>query len=96
MPLYEFECKKCGERFDTFLRVANMNDPQTCSCGSEDVQRLISVPHQPLGTVDSQFRKEAEDAKLQAKARKAKELKNSGQVPMEATIKQNDPRVSFL
>lgn len=32
MPLYEYECKDCGARFDRFNTVANRKDMR-CECG---------------------------------------------------------------
>ena len=43
MPIYEFECKKCGETFEILV---GFNEPlkQRClKCGSKDTRRLLSV-----------------------------------------------------
>ena len=40
MPLYEYDCLKCGQRFEVLVR-----GPQTIacpSCGNEGVERVIS------------------------------------------------------
>lgn len=40
MPLYEFRCKACGERFDELARTpAAVACPR---CGSEELERLYS------------------------------------------------------
>ena len=44
MPLYEYECGACGERFEL---IRKFSDPplETCSvCGKGPVQRLVSSP----------------------------------------------------
>ena len=43
MPIYEYECIDCGERFEKFIRNVEKPPEITCpSCESLDVQRLIS------------------------------------------------------
>ena len=44
MPIYEFECDACGERFEV---IQKFSDPQldTCTkCGKGPVRRLLSSP----------------------------------------------------
>jgi putative FmdB family regulatory protein len=43
MPIYEYECKACGERFDKLIRNVEKPPKIVCpSCEGLDVQRLIS------------------------------------------------------
>lgn len=46
MPIYEYECTACGERFDKLIRSMSQAPPEiVCpACQSLDVQRLISAP----------------------------------------------------
>jgi putative FmdB family regulatory protein len=46
MPIYEYQCQACGERFDKLIRSINQVSPEiVCPvCQSMDVQRLISAP----------------------------------------------------
>jgi putative FmdB family regulatory protein len=46
MPIYEYECAACGERFDKLIRSINQPLPEiNCpTCQSKEVQRLISAP----------------------------------------------------
>ncbi len=50
MPIYEFDCRKCGARFEELTRVgASAACP---NCGSDDVERRfspISEPRVPVG-----------------------------------------------
>ncbi len=42
MPLFEFECKKCGTRFEKLI-FASDKDKITCpKCGSEETKKLLS------------------------------------------------------
>ena len=44
MPVYEYQCKKCGETFDLFVRSAERSEEPKCpQCGSIDVQKAISL-----------------------------------------------------
>jgi len=46
MPLYEYECQSCGERFERlFLSISQVPDKIQCPvCHSADVRRLLSAP----------------------------------------------------
>ena len=42
MPIYEYECRGCGNRFDLLVRG---KETAACpSCASEDLERLLSLP----------------------------------------------------
>lgn len=44
MPIYEYQCKKCGA-VSEFLCGIGKQDLVSCKkCGSQDVERLISAP----------------------------------------------------
>ena len=44
MPMYEYQCEDCGERFDRRLAIADYEQPQSCpSCGAENAKRLVSL-----------------------------------------------------
>ena len=41
MPLYEYECKKCGKAFEELVK--NSSEKVSCpECGGKRVQRLMS------------------------------------------------------
>jgi putative FmdB family regulatory protein len=46
MPLYEFECRNCHERFEELVRSsADAEAPVVCPvCGKQDAVRVISAP----------------------------------------------------
>jgi putative FmdB family regulatory protein len=42
MPIFEYECKKCGHKTE-FLEKANSSKKHSCEkCGSSDMQKLFS------------------------------------------------------
>jgi putative FmdB family regulatory protein len=56
MPIFEYRCEECGQKFDAFFRRADEADKKqvTCSeCGSEKVRKLFSVIG--LGGSDKSF-----------------------------------------
>ena len=80
MPIYEFECSACSERFDR-LQKLNDPDPDACPrCGAAKVRRRVTAPSFRLagsGWYETDFKKgaekkrnlaeQAEPAKAQAK-----------------------------
>lgn len=44
MPLYEYQCESCGDRFELIQKFSDAA-PETCpKCGKGPVQRLLSSP----------------------------------------------------
>lgn len=44
MPIYEYLCKDCEERFDALRPIAKADAPIACvKCGGADTSRAISV-----------------------------------------------------
>ena len=44
MPVYEYVCDECGERFEVFVRSPTKKGVYTCPhCGSEEVHKAISL-----------------------------------------------------
>ncbi len=41
MPIYEFECEKCGERFEDLVAVG-VESVACPSCGARDSRRILS------------------------------------------------------
>ena len=42
MPLYDYECRKCGHEFELLIRQGQTAAPVCVSCGSEELERLIT------------------------------------------------------
>ena len=44
MPIYEYLCDECGEKFELFVRSTSQKGTLTCpNCGSEKVHKAISL-----------------------------------------------------
>ncbi|MEO7198762.1 MAG: zinc ribbon domain-containing protein [Dokdonella sp.] len=63
MPIYEFECSACNERFERLQKIADP-DPSVCpQCGKANVRRRISAPSFRLagsGWYETDFKKEGD------------------------------------
>lgn len=44
MPVYDFVCKNCGERFSVEKSFTDDNKEKCPSCHSKQVKKLISAP----------------------------------------------------
>src|ERR671919_1317136 len=44
MPLYEYECDACGQRFEVIQKFSDPPAEQCASCGQGPVRRLLSSP----------------------------------------------------
>lgn len=44
MPLYEYECEECGERFETLVSAGRKDETKACpGCGSRETARVPST-----------------------------------------------------
>lgn len=43
MPIYEYECGKCGAYFDRYAPMSECRDPKRCDCGGLG-KRVITAP----------------------------------------------------
>lgn len=44
MPLYEYECSACGERFEALVSAGEKDTTRPCpKCNSEDIERVPST-----------------------------------------------------
>ncbi len=54
MPVYDFRCQECGEVTELFLSVSSEDKKPICqSCGSHNMERMISAPSILRNPVDS-------------------------------------------
>jgi putative FmdB family regulatory protein len=50
MPLYEYRCSGCGQKFEQLRRMSDADSGLVCpQCQSEQVERLISAFARPAG-----------------------------------------------
>ena len=51
MPLYEYQCKKCGKKFEALVSLRNSDDPVKCPhCDSEKTDKLLSTFSASVGS----------------------------------------------
>ncbi len=44
MPIYEYECPACGERFSRLRPMREVDEPSRCpKCGNEEARRVLSL-----------------------------------------------------
>ena len=43
MPIYEFQCEKCGQPFEELVFGSAVDDVVCPDCGSQDVHKMIST-----------------------------------------------------
>jgi putative FmdB family regulatory protein len=63
MPIYEFECLTCGDRFDRLQKLSDP-DPDSCPhCGATGVRRRLTAPSFRLagsGWYETDFKKDGD------------------------------------
>jgi putative FmdB family regulatory protein len=43
MPVYSFECKDCGNKFDLLIGVTRKDEEKVCKkCGSSNIKRVFA------------------------------------------------------
>jgi putative FmdB family regulatory protein len=77
MPLYEFQCRSCTHEFEVLVRPGD-SAPKCTSCGSEDLEKLLSQ----LAVSTEGTRKTSFD-KARARAKKANRDKEIAQFEYE-------------
>jgi putative FmdB family regulatory protein len=82
MPVYEFECEQCGERFEELMD-SGAAAPLCPSCGAEGARRLLS-PVSPPGRVprgakvrDSESRRREREAARRERISEARKARKS-------------------
>lgn len=45
MPIYEYQCEKCGGNFEALVRGGE--SPECPSCGAKELKKLLSAPAAP-------------------------------------------------
>jgi len=43
MPLFEFQCRQCGHRFETLVLSTSRSKPTCPACDGSDLEKLVSV-----------------------------------------------------
>jgi putative FmdB family regulatory protein len=87
MPIYEFQCEKCGERFEEL--VAAGTESLACSaCGSAETIRVIASSISPPSRLprgarvrDSESRRREREAARGERLAETRKLREAGGVP---------------
>jgi putative FmdB family regulatory protein len=46
MPIYEYRCSQCGEKFESFTQTMSSGDITSCpACGSQLTDKLLTTPN---------------------------------------------------
>ncbi|HEX9343015.1 MAG TPA: zinc ribbon domain-containing protein [Actinomycetota bacterium] len=48
MPLYEYSCDACGQRFEALVPAGDADDATCTACGAGPVRRLLSLIAAPV------------------------------------------------
>jgi putative FmdB family regulatory protein len=86
MPIYEFECKSCGHRFDELLK-SGAESAACPECGSDQVRRRFTPPsppsRQPRGAKvrDSESRRREREAARRDRLAETKKKRARGEMP---------------
>jgi putative FmdB family regulatory protein len=44
MPFYEYQCEKCGKKFEKLISISEGDKKQTCpNCGGKNTKKILSV-----------------------------------------------------
>lgn len=86
MPIYEFECEKCQERFEDLI--SSDAEPPACpACGATGAKRLFSPVSPPgrlprgAGMRDSQYRRVEREAARGERLAETKKQRAAGNPP---------------
>jgi putative FmdB family regulatory protein len=53
VPIYEYECSECGERFEIFVRGGEEEEMKCPECACENIERRLSTFAATTGAPDS-------------------------------------------
>ena len=95
MPIYEFECKSCGARFDRLQKLSDP-DPDACpDCGAPQVRRRVTAPAFRLsgsGWYETDFKKDGDKKRnLAGKDDAPKVEKKDSATPAEKPAPKSEP-----
>lgn len=98
MPSYDFCCEGCGKCETLFFSMADVPSAIACSCGGALTQKISggvgTVFKGDSFTCNEYGRGDMRDRfEVGRKVKKARELKESGQVPVDEVIHVDDRRI---
>ena len=69
MPIYEYECKSCGERIEKFQKISDAPLTLCPNCGANSLEKLVSAAAFKL-TGSGWYETDFKDKKPKSKAKK--------------------------
>lgn len=72
MPIYEFVCDRCGERFDALADIGT-SSTECRACGASDTRRVLSTPAPSMHLVKSRGEARKQERKNAELNRRTKE-----------------------
>lgn len=81
MPIYEYECKKCGHRLELMQKFSDPPLKKCPNCGKNSLQKCISLPSFQLkgsGWYETDFKNKKAKADDKTVGSKDKKADNSG------------------
>ncbi len=93
MPIYEFECERCGERFEELV-AAGSADVACPSCGATEARRLLSnvspPGRQPRGAAvrSDESRRGEREAARQDRISESRKKRAAGESPQPPKAKK--------
>jgi putative FmdB family regulatory protein len=63
MPIYEYECSECGQRFDRLQKLSDPDPTDCAACGRPTLRRRITAPAFRLagaGWYETDFKKDGD------------------------------------
>ena len=91
MPSYDFKCQSCGKVVDRYFHITKVPKELECECGGKAVQQLTTGAKVQYEDV---HKFKAEHNATMRKAKRARQLKASGEIPMDHRIDIEDPRIA--
>ena len=92
MPLYEFKCED-GHVFDEFLKMADYDNPMTCSCGKPAKRQITATMlNMDIPNWDRYISPSTGKLITSYKDRK-RDMKDSGCIDNDPSMKQNAERI---
>lgn len=88
MPLYTFKCV-CGQRDLRFAKIAQRDDPQSCSCG-QPMQRIIEAPF--VRPEIPAYQSPIDGRWIDSRAQRQEDLKRNNCVEVEPGMKEDCER----
>ena len=95
MPKHTYKCQKCKKTISKVFPIGSTVDSVTCECG-DTMRKTYNTNSNFIMEgqgCDAARRKREEDLKIGRQAARARDLKNSGKIPLHEVIKIDDKKV---